>query len=88
MIADAQRDINSLYQNCVDGIPEENRYRLHELITSNDHLHRLTDRFSWWDEKLELLGLSLSDTEEIKSGQCRNHPFLQRQVFENYLKPK
>ena len=71
-------DVESLYQHYVSLIPENRRFKLEWNIDSDQHIRRMAERMTGWEEKYSLFKLDNIDVHNIKRGANRDNRVLQR----------
>ena len=66
------------YQHYVEKIPEDKQAKLQYEIVSDQHIRRLAEKLTGWEEKYDLFRLDRHDVHVIKHGASKNRPVLQQ----------
>ena len=78
VLSDTSRDLVSLYHHYVKKIPKDMQTKLKYEIESDQHIRRLAEKMTGWEEKYDIFHLDKHNVHDIKNGVSKDKPILQR----------
>ena len=78
VLAGSSEDLALKYQQYVEKVPRNRRRRLQYEIELDQHLRRLAEKMTGWEEKYDLFYLEKHEVYDIKYGANKDKPALQR----------
>ena len=78
VLSDTSRGLVSHYRHYVKTIPKDMQTKLKYEIESDQHVRRLAEKMTGWEEKYDFFHLDKHNVHDIKNGVSRDKPILQR----------
>ena len=77
-LSDTKSHPQTPYQHYVEKIPEDKQAKLQYEIVSDQHIRRLAEKLTGWEEKYDLFRLDRHGVHVIKHGASKDRPVLQQ----------
>ena len=77
-LSDTKSHPRTPYQHYVEKIPEDKQAKLQYEIVSDQHIRRLAEKLTGWQEKYDLFRLDRHGVHVIKHGASKDRPILQQ----------
>ena len=77
-LSDTKSHPRTPHQHYVEKIPEDKQAKLQYEIVSDQHIRRLAEKLTGWEEKYDLFRLDRHGVHVIKHGASKDRPILQQ----------